>query len=78
MFTGIWAKIVAGMSAVIGVMLIRLKLKNDKIENLERENAAHVKRDEIDSTIEKAQAKAEKVEQDARQDFDDSDWKNKI
>jgi len=78
MFTGIWAKIVAGMSAVMGVMLIMLKLKNDKIENLEEENAAHVKRDEIDSTIEKAQAKAEKVEQDARQDFDDGDWKNKI
>lgn len=78
MFTGIWAKIVAGMSAVIGVMLIMLKLKNDKIENLEEENAAHVKRDEIDNTIEKAQAKAEKSEQDARQDFDDSDWKNKI
>ena len=61
MFSGIWAKITAGLSAIIGILFFwnrMLSAKNDKLEH-------EVK---INDTIEEIDAEQELFEQELRKD----------
>ncbi len=80
MFSGIWAKIVAGLTAIIGVMAVILKFKNNKIENLERDNKAHEKKEEIREDVEKGEDKLEKQAEEKLEDVqkNDSNWRDNI
>lgn len=72
------SKIIAGLSGIIGFLLILLKLKSHKIENLEEENAGHIKKIEIKEEIKAVETKAEEIEEDAKTDINDSNWRNSI
>ena len=47
MFAGIWAKITALLTAIIGGLLLVLKLKSDKVDRLEEKVQVNDKLDEI-------------------------------
>jgi Flp pilus assembly protein TadB len=78
MLTAIKSYALAIGASLLAVLYAIIKYQGSKIDDLKEENAAHVKLDEIDSTMEKAQAKAEEIEKKAKKDFDDKDWRNKI
>ena len=48
MFSGLWAKITAGLTVVVGVLLAVLKLKNSQLEKAEHELKVRDKADEIE------------------------------
>jgi hypothetical protein len=78
MFTGIWAKISAGLGAALAFLLLLLKVKNNQIDNLEQENAAHEAKDKIQDSMKQAETKAEAKEDEANKSFDDSNWRDRI
>lgn len=73
-----WAKIVAGMGAVIGFLLVVLKFKNNKIENLEEENQAFEAKDEITDDMRLAEIQAELKQNEALKDNDGANWRDSI
>ncbi len=78
MFSGLWAKLVGLLTAALGVMTVMIKFKNHKIENLEEENAAHEKKDEIIDDMKLAEIKAEAEKDEAIENINDSDWRSGI
>jgi hypothetical protein len=71
-------KIFAISAAAFAFLLIILKLKNRKIDELKEENSMQKKKIEIEETINKAEIKAEKEEDENISKVDDSDWHNHI
>lgn len=78
LFSGLWAKLVGIMGATLGIMAVMLKLKSNKIENLEQENAAHEKEDEIIDDMKLAEVKIEEKEDEEIENIVDSDWRSGI
>jgi len=74
-FSGLWTKIAALLGVAVGFLLMLLKIKNNKIDNLEDENAALETKDHITEEMDKAVVKAKKAEverNENRKDDDDS------
>lgn len=46
-FTGIWSKIAAVLSVIIGLLVLRVKYQSAKIEDLEDENKILSKKNEL-------------------------------
>lgn len=78
MLNSIWSKISAALGVLAGFFYFKSKLQENKIENLEEENAHHVKKDEIQRSTSEAAIYAEEKENEAKANFDDSDWRNNI
>lgn len=80
MFSGLWMKVTAVLSAVVGALLFVLKIQRNTIKNQEEEIAGHEKKDEIRAEIKEGEKKlddeAEEKLDDAKKN--DSDWRNNI
>ncbi len=66
------------LAALVGFLTIRNKFLKRENEELEEENSSHKIDKEISTTIEKANAEAEKVEEEKQANINDSDWRNSI
>jgi len=73
-----WAKITGFLGLVISILLALIGYKNKQIDDLEDENESLVKSGEIADKQDKANIEAEKNEDEARKDFDDSIWRDNI
>jgi L-rhamnose mutarotase len=71
-------KIYAIFLAAFGFLLLVLKIKNNKINELKEENAMQKKKAEIEETIDQAETKAEEDEDEIISKIDDSDWHDHI
>ena len=66
------------LTAIAGYFAIRAKYLEHENEELEEKNEGLEIKGGIDSTIEKASAKAEKAEEEKQANINDSDWRDKI
>lgn len=71
-------EIIGGLIALVAGLFLKMKWDGNKIENLEEENAAHEKKDEIIDDMKLAEVKAEAEKDEAIKNIDDSDWRNSI
>ena len=78
MLSGLWAKLVGVMGAALAIMGVMLKFKNHKIDELEEENAAHEKKDEIIEDMALAKVKAKDKRDEAIKNIDDTNWRDRI
>jgi len=78
MFAGIWAKLVALLGAAVAILLAVIGYKNRKIDDLEEENTGHVIKDEIEEEMSEEIKEAKKEAEDAKENHDSSDWRDRI
>jgi len=78
MFTTLWAKLVAGMGAIIVIMATMLKFKSHKIDNLEQENEAHEKEDELIEEMKEAEIEVEAKKNEAIENINTDNWRDNI
>ena len=78
MFSGLLAKATALLGIVVAFLLALLKYKDHKLKNAEEKNDMHDKKDEIINDMNLAEVKAEAEENNAKNDTDDSSWRDNI
>ena len=78
MFSGLLAKATAALGIVVAFLLAMLKYKDVKLENAEEKNKMHDKENEIIDDMNLAKVKAKANENKAKDNIDDSDWRDNI
>ena len=78
MFSFLSGKITIALGATVGFLVLILKLKNHKIDNLEAENEADDKKLQIIDDMHLAEVKAEEKEIEANKDIDTDLWRGNL
>lgn len=80
MFSGLWAKITAVLSAAVGILVILLKWKSKQVHDLEKQVGAHQKKEEIREEVKEGGKKIDQKAEEQKNELDKEadDWRNRI